>query len=126
MGNHTLTIIWLLISVSAVVTLLHRFLGLTVLKKNPKMNVLFSVKGFWFWIRMIGFFFINMIYFGVGPEFIIGDLTGGLVVNDLIPILVCVFLLAGILLALLLNYGLLDGCCWFCRHVSSKCDRKFC
>lgn len=110
MGDYTLTIIWLLISISAIVTLLHRFLGLGFLKKNPKMDALFHVKGFWFWIRMTGFLFVNMIYFGFGPEFIIGDLTGGLVAQDLIPILVCVFLLAGVLLALLLNYGLLDFC----------------
>ncbi len=110
MGDHTLTIIWLLISISAIITLLHRISGLSVLKKNRKMDDLFSVKGFWFWIRMVGFLFANMIYFGIGPEFIIGDLTGGLVINDLIPILVCVFLLAGVLLALLLNYGLLDFC----------------
>lgn len=110
MGDYTLTIIWLLISISAIVTLLHRFLGLGFLKKNPKMDALFRVKGFWFWIRMTGFLFVNMIYFGFGPEFIIGDLTGGLVAQDLIPILVCVFLLAGVLLALLLNYGLLDFC----------------
>lgn len=110
MGDHTLTIIWLLISISAIVTLVHRISGLSVLKKNRKMDDLFSVKGFWFWIRMVGFLFANMIYFGIGPEFIIGDLTGGLVINDLIPILVCVFLLAGVLLALLLNYGLLDFC----------------
>lgn len=110
MGEHTLTIIWLLISMSAIVTILHRFLGLAVLKKNPKMDALFGVKGFWFGIRMIGFLFANMIYFGIGPDFIIGDLTGGLVANDLLPILVCVFLLAGVLLALLLNYGLLDFC----------------
>jgi nucleoside recognition membrane protein YjiH len=51
-----------------------------------------------------------MIYFGIGPDFIIGELTGGVVVYDLMPILVCVFLLAGLLLALLLNYGLLDLC----------------
>ena len=110
MGNHALTVIWLLISISALVTLLHRFVGISILKKNSKMDNLFAIKGFWFWIRMIGFLVINMIYFEVGPEFIIGDLTGGLVANDLIPILVCVFLLAGLLLALLLNYGLLDFC----------------
>lgn len=110
MGDYTLTIIWLLISISAIVTLLHRFIKFQILKKNSKMDALFSVKGFWFWIRIIGFLFINMIYFGIGPDFIIGDLTGGLVANDLIPILVCVFLLAGVLLALLLNYGLLDFC----------------
>ncbi len=110
MGSYTLTIIWLLISISSIITILHRVFGIAILKKNSKMNDLFSVKGFWFGIRMIGFVFMNMIYFNVGPDFIIGDLTGGLVANDLIPILVCVFLLAGILLALLLNYGLLDFC----------------
>ena len=108
MGNHSLTIIWALISTSAIITILHRFVGLHFLKKSPKMDALFGVKGFWFWIRMVGFLFANMIYFNLGPDFIIGDVTGGLVINDLIPILVCVFLLAGVLLALLLNYGLLD------------------
>ena len=110
MGEHALTIIWALISISAMVTLLHRFLNLEFLKRDSKLDALFGVKGFWFWTRMTGFLFANMIYFNIGPDFIIGELTGGLVINDLIPILVCVFLLAGILLALLLNYGLLDFC----------------
>ena len=108
MGDHTMTIIWVLISLSALGTLLHKVVGIPFLKKDPKLNALLSVKGFWFWVRMVGFLFANMIYFNLGPDFIIGELTGGLVINDLIPILVCVFLLAGILLALLLNYGLLD------------------
>ena len=108
MGDATLTIIWILISLSAILTIIHKTAGIGILKKNPKLDNLFQVKGFWFVIRMIGFVFANMIYFNVGPDFIIGDLTGGMVINDLIPILVCVFLLAGILLALLLNYGLLD------------------
>lgn len=108
MGTHTLTIIWAFISVSAVVTVLHRIRGFGLLKKNAKLDALFSVKGFWFWIRMIGFLFANMILFEIGPECIIGSATGGLVIRDLMPILVCVFLLAGVLLALLLNYGLLD------------------
>ena len=107
---YSLEIIWLLISISAIVTIVHRVVGLVILKKNPKINDLFGVKGFWFWTRMVGFVFVNMIYFDFGPEIIIGELTGGLVVNDLLPILVCVFLLAGVLLALLLNYGLLDFC----------------
>jgi nucleoside recognition membrane protein YjiH len=107
-GEHMLTIIWALISISAIVTVLHKILDLGFLKKNPKLDSVFSVQGFWFWTRMTGFLFANMIYFGIGPDFIIGDLTGGLVIHDLIPTLVCVFLLAGILLALLLNYGLLD------------------
>ena len=107
-GNYSLTIIWALISLSAILTILNKWLGLGFLKKNPKLDALFNVKGFWFVIRMIGFVFANMIYFDFGPDFIIGELTGAVVINDLIPILVCVFLLAGLLLALLLNYGLLD------------------
>ena len=108
MGDHALTVIWLLISLSAVVTIVHKFRPLSILKRNEKLDALFSVKGFWFAIRMVGFVFANMIYFGIGPDFIIGDATGGVVINDLLPILVCVFFLAGLLLALLLNYGLLD------------------
>ena len=108
MGDHALTVIWLLISLSAVVTIVHKLRPLSMLKRNEKLNALFSVKGFWFAIRMVGFVFANMIYFGIGPDIIIGELTGGLVINDLLPILVCVFFLAGLLLALLLNYGLLD------------------
>lgn len=110
MGNHSLTIIWLLISMSALLTLLHKYMRISVLKENSKLDALFSIHGFWFWVRMTGFVFANMIYFGIGPDFIIGELTGGVVIFDLMPILVCVFLLAGILLALLLNYGLLDLC----------------
>ena len=78
------------------------------MEKNEKINKLFDVKGLWFIVRMIGFIFANMLYFGFGPQLIIGELTGSVVMNDLLPILVCVFLLAGVLLALLLNYGLLD------------------
>ena len=108
MGEYSLTVIWFLISVSAVITLVHRFAGIGIMTRYPKMDSLFRVKGFWFVVRMTGFVLANMIFFGIGPEFIIGDLTGGVVINDLMPILVCVFFLAGLLLALLLNYGLLD------------------
>ena len=110
MGEWCLTVIWALISLSAIITLLHRTVGIAALKRNPKFDQLFSIKGFWFLVRMAGFVIANMIYFGFGPDMIIGGATGGMVIHDLLPILVCVFLLAGILLALLLNYGLLDLC----------------
>ena len=108
MGEGSLTIIWLLICLSTVVTVIHRLHPLAILKKNPKLDNLFSVKGFWLIVRIIGFVLANMIFFDLGPDFLIGDATGMVVIGDLMPILVCVFLLAGFLLALLLNYGLLD------------------
>ncbi len=110
MGNNSLTVIWALISISGILTILHKIFKLPFLKKNPKLDSLFNVKGFWLAVRMIGFVFANMIFFNIGPDCIIGGATGGMVINDLMPILVCVFLLAGVLLALLLNYGLLDFC----------------
>ena len=110
MGEYSTTVIWLLVSTSALLTIWHKVWGIQLLKKYSKMDALFSIDGFWLWVRIIGFIFANMIYFEIGPDFIIGNLTGGVVVHDLMPILVCVFLLAGLLLALLLNYGLLDLC----------------
>ena len=106
MGDHVLMVIWFLITLSALLTLMHKVTG--VFKNFPKLNQLFGVKGFWFAVRMMGFVFASMIVFETGPEIIIGDATGKVVIHDLLPILVCVFFLAGILLALLLNYGLLD------------------
>ena len=108
MGDYSTLIIWILINLSAIITVIHKTAGIAVLKKNEKLDNLFDVKGFWFAVRLLGCVFVNMLYFGIGPDVIIGDVTGGVVLYDLIPILVCVFLLAGVLLALLVNYGLLD------------------
>ena len=108
MGEHSLTIIWMIISLGAILTLIHKTIGIKWFKLNEKVDGLFNIKGFWFVVRMIGFVLVNMLYFNIGPEFIVGSSTGGLVITDLLPILVCVFFLAGLLLALLLNYGLLD------------------
>ena len=108
MGDYALTVIWILISLSGLLTVVHKTVGISWIKNDEKLNNLFNVKGLWLIVRMTGFLFVNMIYFGIGPDIIIGDLTGGVVVYDLLPILVCVFFLAGLLLALLLNYGLLD------------------
>lgn len=110
LGENALTVIWALISLSGVLTLLYRLFRPAFLSGDPKLSALFGVTGFWFWVRMAGAVLVNMIFFGIGPDLVTGELTGGLVANDLLPILVCVFLLAGLLLALLLNYGLLDLC----------------
>lgn len=108
MGDYSLHIIWFLISFSSVVTILHKIFKFTFIKNNEKLENLFNIKGFWFVVRMIGFLFANMIFFGFGPEVIVGNETGGVVIHDLMPILVCVFFLAGLLLCLLLDYGMLD------------------
>lgn len=108
MGKYSIFIIYLLITLSGVLTVVHKVFEVPFFRKHEKFDNLFNVKGLWFVVRMLGVLFANMIYFGFGPEMIIGENTGGLVIHDLLPILVCVFLLASLLLSLLLDYGLLD------------------
>ncbi len=108
MGDKSLLVIYILISISTIITILNKILKFKFIKNNPKLDSLFGIKGFWLWVRIFGFIFVTMIFWNIGPEFIIGENTGILIAKGLMPILVCVFLLAGFLLALLLNFGLLD------------------
>jgi nucleoside recognition membrane protein YjiH len=52
--------------------------------------------------------FVLLTYFQVGPHAITSENTGLLVLKDLLPVLFSVFILAGLLLPLLLNFGLLE------------------
>lgn len=108
LGTHLVTVVWVIISLSAILTIIHKIFHIPFIKRNPKLDTLFGVGGFWFVVRMIGFVLINMVYFRFGPEFLIGELTGKMVTYDLLPILTCVFFLGAILLPLLLDFGLLD------------------
>ncbi|MGL5048077.1 MAG: YjiH family protein, partial [Shewanella sp.] len=62
----------------------------------------------WLTTRIVGAVFIVLTYLGLGPEVINSSSTGALVLNDLLPVLFSVFLFAGMLLPLLLNFGLLE------------------
>lgn len=110
MGSCSTWVIWGLISISTIVTLLHKAFRFPFIDNNEKLKNLFDIRGIWLFVRAAGFVLAGMLLFGVGPEWLIGSATGGLVMNDLIPILVCVFLLAGFLLSLLTGFGLLDFC----------------
>ena len=52
MGESSTAILWLLINLSALLTVLHKTVGIGFLRKNEKMNNLFSVKGFWLVVRL--------------------------------------------------------------------------
>lgn len=75
---------------------------------RPNLNTLFNVSPFWFAVRVIGFIAGVMTLLTLGPEMIHSENTGGLLLYDLIPILFATFLFAGLLLPLLLNFGLLE------------------
>lgn len=88
-------------------------LAVSVFNVKPFRHVhiiqhLFKVSPIWLVTRLAGMVFILMTYFKVGPHAIHSDNTGTLVLHDLLPVLFSVFILAGLLLPLLLNFGLLE------------------
>ncbi|WP_425589656.1 YjiH family protein [Guptibacillus hwajinpoensis] len=78
--------------------------------KRPFLTSLLQVSWVWVIARVLGMAFAILTLYQVGPEWIWSDATGGLLLNDLIPILFSVFLFAGLFLPLLLNFGLLEFC----------------
>ena len=78
------------------------------LDKIPFLKSLFVVTPIWFILRMLAMVFALATLFSVGPEFIWSELTGGLIMGDLLPTLFSIFLFAGLFLPLLLNFGLLE------------------
>lgn len=62
----------------------------------------------WTSVKALGTLFIWLVYFELGPDFLISANTGGLLLGDLLTVLFVVFLFAGFFLPLLIEFGLLE------------------
>ncbi|MBR1729805.1 MAG: YjiH family protein [Selenomonadaceae bacterium] len=88
----------------------------TFITSYPVVANTFSTTAIWVVIRIIGAIFIWLTYLGIDAgddsEGLIHMITvsdaGGFVLHDLLSVLVIIFLLAGLLLPLLLDFGLLE------------------
>ena len=81
----------------------------------PIVDATFTATPVWAIIRVVGAVFIWITYLGIGADdegsflyMISCSDGGGFVLNDLLTVLVVIFLLAGLLLPLLLDFGLLE------------------
>ncbi|MBY5920698.1 YjiH family protein [Ferrimonas balearica] len=108
MDSFGVTLVTTVIVFSAVMTLVTKLVKPGVIVNHPFMNSLFNVTPAWAVTRVVGAVFVILTFFTVGPEAIHSGNTGGLVLNDLAPLLFCVFLFAGLFLPLLVNFGLLE------------------
>jgi len=97
-----------IVTVSAVMTLGVKLLKPARLPAGSFAGKLFSPGWGWVLVRVVGAVMLLMVLSGQGPSFITNPSTGALVLNDLLPVLLCVFVFAGLLLPLLLNFGLLE------------------
>ena len=107
----TLTIetITLLVVITIVISAVMSILYSWILKSGSGfLNDVFNTTNFWVILRAIGAVFAVLAYLGAGPEMISSGGTGSMILNDLLPTLFTVFIIAGFFLPLLLNYGLLE------------------
>lgn len=97
-----------IICITGVMSLVFSVFKPKSLTKFRLLNHLFNVSWIWLVTRLFGMVFVLLTYFQVGPHAITSENTGLLVLKDLLPVLFSVFILAGLLLPLLLNFGLLE------------------
>jgi len=108
LGDTLSLIVTGIVTTTAIITLLHKLIKFDLIQRSQFFNELIDVSVVWFSVRLLGAIFIILTYLGIGPEVIYSGNTGALVLNDLLPVLFCVFIFAGLLLPLLLNFGLLE------------------
>ena len=105
-------------TISPLITLIIIFTGLMTLatkafkpgfiSHSAFLSGLFDVSPVWCFVRLLGMAFAILSLFEMGPAAIWSEDTGGMVLFDLLPTLFSVFIFAGLLLPLLMNFGLLE------------------
>ncbi|WP_281647271.1 YjiH family protein [Parendozoicomonas sp. Alg238-R29] len=96
------------ITVSAAGSLISRFLEPGFIHNSKLLRSLFDTSLFWILVRVVSAVLGIMTLGEVGPEWLWGMETGGLVLFKLLSVLFIFFLLAGLFLPFLLDYGLVE------------------
>ncbi|WP_432354745.1 YjiH family protein [Sporosarcina sp. A2] len=107
-GSYIPHFILVLLAVTVVVTLVTVAFKPAIIVNRPFLKNVFLVGWFGITMRVFGLAVGVMAFFEIGPEFIASRNTGGVVLYDLAPVLLTWFLFAGILLPLLLEFGLME------------------
>ncbi|MDG5473237.1 YjiH family protein [Jeotgalibacillus sp. ET6] len=107
-GDWIPAFILVLLGLSAVISLAATAVKPEFVQKSLFLSSLFVTNIFGLIVRVIGFIIGLMAYFEIGPLAISSRDTGGVVLYDLAPVLLTWFLFAGILLPLLVEFGLME------------------
>lgn len=101
-------VVYALLLISAVGTLYAITVGRNSIDEGSLFSRLFMVAPIWVGLRVIGLIMGTMTMFQVGPEMFWQASTGGTVLNDLAVNIVPIFLIAGLLMPFLTDYGLME------------------
>ena len=69
---------------------------------------MFDVGAIWVALRILGAIFVIMTFFQFGPEVVTASYTGGVMLNDLAPVLLTFFFFAALLLPFLVEFGFME------------------
>ncbi|SHI26282.1 YjiH family protein [Ferrimonas marina] len=108
LGDAILPLVTGVISFTALASLVASLAKPGLVTNSPLLTRLFCVSPAWLAVRLLGAVFTLMTLNQWGPEILWSADTGGLVLNDLLPSLFVTFFFAGLLLPLLLSFGLLE------------------
>ena len=97
-------------AIAAIVSIQAKVFNPSYILNSSFLSNLFYVSWIWQIARILGVIFAICALFKLGPNAIMSENTGGLLLFDLIPVLFSVFLFAGLFLPLLLDFGLLELC----------------
>ena len=109
-----------LLLLSAVLGLFGSLLKPRWLTERRALNDLFVLPSLWLALRVLGGLFAAMTFWQFGPEWVWNANTGGVVLKDLAPVLITFFLVAGLILPLLTDYGLMEFIGTIVRNVFRK------
>ena len=109
-----------LLLLSAILGLFGSLLKPRWLTERRALNDLFVLPSLWLALRVLGGLFAAMTFWQFGPEWVWNANTGGVVLKDLAPVLITFFLVAGLILPLLTDYGLMEFCGTLVRNVFRK------
>lgn len=107
-GNSLQIIALSIVITSAVLSVFCTIFKPRALLNHPFAYALFTPSKVWLILRVLGAIFITMIFFQIGPKWVISEYTGGVILNSLNPVLIPFFFFAVLLLPFLVDYGLME------------------
>ncbi|MDG9758634.1 YjiH family protein [Pseudomonas sp. o96-267] len=119
-NDHLPAIATALLILSAMLGVLGSLLKPRWVTERRALNDLFNLHPLWLGLRVLGALFAAMTFWQFGPEWIWSANTGGVVLKDLAPVLITFFLVAGLILPLLTDYGLMEFIGTIVRNVFRK------
>ena len=93
---------------ATVVTVWHTLRPIAFIAGRPQLDAIFSVSAFWLGVRIAGTLMMLAVFFGIGPDVLTSKDTGGNILYSVIPACAPWYVVGGLFLPFLTDYGLVD------------------